>query len=101
MPHGLQLLDGQLELVEQLRIEQQVYRPDIGLVLGQKIAQAEMLGDLGINVLRSHFDEPRRIVVGRRLRRAAALLEWPVAEVVEADASVLLFRKRDQRDQIE
>ncbi len=57
-PLPLQLLDGELQLVDQFRIEQEVFRPDLALILGQKVAQLEVFGDVEILILLRYFDEP-------------------------------------------
>ena len=60
----LEILNCQLQLVDHFRIHEQVLRPDVVLVLGQKIAQAEMLRDVRVLVPLSDLDESR----GRRVR---------------------------------
>ena len=78
MAHRLQLLNGQLQFVEQFRIQQQVFRPDVRLILRQEIAELEVSRDGRVNVLRRHLDEAVRVRVRRRLGTSTAL-EWPIA----------------------
>ena len=74
MSHRLQLLNGQLELVEQLGVQQQVFRPDVLLVMRQEILEAEMLAHVGVLVLRRDLDESARI----RVSVGGRLLESPL-----------------------
>src|SRR5581483_1598454 len=95
----LELLNRQLELVEQCGVEQEILRPDVRLILREKVAKLEVLGNVRVRVLLRHFDESGWIRI-RRLRRLAAL-EGPVAEIVEADSPALLFAEGNQRDDAE
>src|SRR6266700_7771330 len=104
MPHRmarrLELLDRELQLVDQFGIQQKIFRPDVGLILGQKIAQLEVCRDVRVGVLRRYLNESVRVAVGGSLWCSAAL-ERPVAEVVKADAAFLFFGERNERDQTE
>ena len=45
--HRVELLQHQLELVDQPRVQRDVLGPDVELVLGEELPQAEVLGDAG------------------------------------------------------
>src|SRR5687767_4224791 len=91
----LQLLDGELELVEQVLVEQQVLRPDVLLVLGQELPEREVLGRVGVLVLAGDLDEPGGVRVLLRARLPPVLVR-PAAEIVQADLVLLLLAEGNE-----
>src|SRR5450830_1100490 len=87
-----ELVDLQLELVEQTRVDHLVLGPDRELVLRQKVPQREVLGDFLRGVLRRHLQKSARGHIARRLG-PAPLLVWPGAHFVAADPAAHLARE--------
>src|SRR5688500_13510667 len=93
------VLDDELQLVDELRVEHQVLRPHITLVLREEVPKAEVLGDLSVLILPRDLDEAIEARV--RLRSNPAALEWPIAHPVAADAAFHLVGEGTQRDERE
>ena len=63
-PVRLEIFDHELQLVNQGFPEDHVLRPDVLLVVGQEVAQPEVLGDLEVLILGGDDDEAVGILVG-------------------------------------
>ena len=62
----LQIGENQFELVDQLWLKHQVLRPDVRLIVREKIAQLEVLRDRRVLILLRDLDESGRIGVRPR-----------------------------------
>src|SRR6185436_20882369 len=98
-PVFLQVLQHELVLVDQLRVEDDVFRPDVLLIVGKKILQLEMFGELGVLILRGDLDEAAwRRVIDSLLTRPC---RRPVSNVVKTELATFFFRRRPKRDDAE
>src|SRR5690606_29594867 len=59
-PARVQLLHDELELVQEERVDHYVFRPDVVLVLGQELAEREVLREPERPILRRDLDEALR-----------------------------------------
>ena len=94
-----EIVDHELELVHERLAQHQVLGPHVALVVRQEVAQAEMLGDVRVLVLRRYFDESLGILVGVGPRPPP--LTRPVADAVVADRPAILRGERNQGDERE
>jgi len=103
VPGRLDLLEGELELVQEERREDEVLGPDVLLTLGEEVAQLEVLRDVQLLVLRGHLDHSTR----RRVLRAAAFrwtsrrIRRPLPYVVVPDPPGAVPGERDHCDDVE
>src|SRR6478672_763367 len=96
----LEVLDHELQLVDQRLAKHEVLWPNILLIVREEVAETEMLGYVGVLILRRHLDEAFRILVGF-LRRAAMALVRPEPHAIVTDLPGRLLRERDHRDERE
>src|SRR3977135_1918522 len=62
-PVLLEVLEHELVLVHQLHVDDDVFRPDVLLIVRQEILEPEVLGELSVLVLGRDFDESARWIV--------------------------------------
>src|SRR5439155_15951385 len=94
----LEIRDYQLELVDEILVEDEVLGPHVLLIVREEVAEAEMLGDLHVLILRCHLDEPVGILI-RVGKEAPSALTRPETNAVQTDAAVLLVREGPQCDE--
>jgi hypothetical protein len=98
-PVLLEILEDELVLVHQLHVDDDVFGPDVLLIVRQEVLELEVLGELGILVLGSDFDEAaRRIVIHAR---SSLSCRRPVPYVIEAESAAPLLGGGTERNHAE
>src|SRR5690242_1518680 len=101
------VLKHKLELVDELELQDKVLGPDVWLIMREKVAELEVLRDVGVRGIWRDLNEPGRIRVarGRCLGRTDAFaprpLGRPITDVVEADFSAVLGVEGELSDDVE
>jgi hypothetical protein len=94
---SLKLLPHQLELVDQLVVEHQILRPNVGLIECEKVAKPEVLRDRSVHVRLRDFDES--LGIGVRGRPDRVPLRGPEPKTVRTQLHSALLRERMHRDE--
>src|SRR6202022_3472868 len=98
-PVLLEVLEHELVLVDQSHIDDDVFGPDVLLIVRQKVLELEVLRELGVLVLGCDFEEtPRRIVTPSR---SPPPRPRPLPDVVEAKPATSFLGSGPERDDAE
>src|SRR2546423_6509691 len=95
----LEVSQDELVLVDDFHIHDNVFRPDVGLIVGKEILKLYVLRELCVLILGGHLDEPARRTIHHT--RPNLSRRRPASDVVKAEPAAPLFARRAKSDDAE